>query len=268
MDALPAVIVPVHNAPGPLSRCLNALSATVPENTRVIVIDDASTDPDVGKVLNALPQCWERLTQIENRGFVATANAGMRHVGAQDLILLNSDTIPAGDWFLRIAACAHSDPAIASITPWTNNGEIASIPVFCRNNPVPERPERWAQACVAAGAPTYPELPTAVGFCMFLRRAALDQVGDFDEEAFGRGYGEENDWCMRASHAGWKHVLCDDAFVAHEGNASFGPLGLAPGEGPMQRLLARHPEYLERVTRYIEADPLASARARVLARLS
>ncbi|MFU8766032.1 MAG: glycosyltransferase family 2 protein, partial [Haliea sp.] len=156
---------------------------------------------------------------------------------------------------------------IASITPWTNNGEIASLPEFCKPNPLPADPEAWARACAEAGRPEYPELPTAVGFCMYLRRRCIDDIGDFDAEAFGRGYGEENDWCMRALNAGWKHVLCDDAFVAHRGNASFGPLGLKAGEGPMQRLLARHPGYLEIVTDFIRRDPLAPLRQRILDRL-
>jgi GT2 family glycosyltransferase len=103
---------------------------------------------------------------------------------------------------------------------------------------------------------------------MYLRRAALDAIGDFDAETFGRGYGEENDWCMRSSAAGWKHVLCDDAFVAHLGNASFGPLGLAPDENSMRRLLDRHPDYLERVRAFIDADPLKAHRDRVLEKLS
>ena len=72
---------------------------------------------------------------------------------------------------------------------------------------------------------------------------------------------------MRASAAGWTHRLCDDAFVAHQGQASFGPLGLAPDESSMQRLLALHPDYLERVMAFIRADPLAPHRARVLAAL-
>ena len=41
---------------------------------------------------------------------------------------------------------------------------------------------------------------------MYIRRDCLDAVGPFDEAAFGRGYGEENDFCLRASHLGWRHV--------------------------------------------------------------
>ncbi|MDT8450730.1 MAG: glycosyltransferase [Wenzhouxiangellaceae bacterium] len=264
----PVVVIPVFNAVPELARCLDALRATLPSNARVLIIDDASTDPAVAETLAMVPSHWEVLRQSENRGFVATANRGIGEAGDADVVLLNSDTVPAGDWLARIAVCAASDPAIASITPWTNNGEIASLPDFCRAAPIPDDPEAWARACAGAGPPEYPEIPTAVGFCMYLRRACIERIGAFDEQAFGRGYGEENDWCMRATKAGWRHVLCDDAFVAHAGNASFGPLGLKPGDEAMRALLKRHPDYLDIVRDFIDRDPLARVRERILEQMA
>jgi GT2 family glycosyltransferase len=267
VSGLPVVVIPVFNAPSQLGRCLAAVRKTVDTATDVVVIDDASTDPAVAELLESRCAGWTVMHQPENRGFVATANRGMQEVGRRDVILLNSDTIPAGDWLQRISRCAGTDSRIASITPFTNNGEIASLPLFCKASPVPEDPEAWARACRQAADPSYPEIPTAVGFCMYMRRACIDAIGAFDEAAFGRGYGEENDWCMRAVADGYRHVLCDDAFVAHEGNASFGPLGLGPGEAAMRKLLERHPDYLDVVTDFIRRDPLAAIRARILERL-
>lgn len=267
MSPAPVVVIPVFNAPLQLQRCLAAVRKTVGEEAGVIVIDDASTDPDIAPVLESRCNGWTVIQHPNNLGFVATANRGMREAGRRDVVLLNSDTVPAGDWLHSISRCAASDPGIASITPFTNNGEIASLPAFCKASPLPEDPEAWARACQRAAGPDYPEIPTAVGFCMYLRRACIDRIGAFDEAAFGRGYGEENDWCMRASADGWRHVLADDTFVAHEGNASFGPLGLGPGREAMDRLLARHPGYLEIVQDFIGRDPLASIRRKILEQL-
>ena len=261
-----AVIVPVFNAPDETERCLSTLAANVAERTPVVVIDDASDDPRIASIFERQPEHWYRVRNEQNLGFVATANLGMALAGDADVVLLNADTQVTSGWLEAIERCAASDETIASVTPLTNNGEIASIPEFCRANPWPDDAERWAQACREADSPLYPEVPTAVGFCMYLRRACLDRVGEFDEQAFGRGYGEENDWCMRAIHAGWRHVLCDDAFVAHQGGASFGPLGLAPGGKAMETLLARYPDYMDRVRAFIEADPLAERRAAILRR--
>ncbi|SRR6056297_596209 len=267
MSGLPVVVIPVFNARAQLGRCLAAVRKTVGTAADVVVIDDASTDPAITELLESRCAGWTVIRQSENLGFVATANRGMLEAGRRDVVLLNSDTVPAGDWLQRISRCAESDSGIASITPFTNNGEIASLPLFCHASQVPEDSEAWALACRQAAEPSYPEIPTAVGFCMYMRRACIDRIGVFDEIAFGRGYGEENDWCMRAAAAGYRHVLCDDAFVGHEGNASFGPLGLGPGDAAMRKLLERHPGYLEMVTDFIQRDPLADIRARILERL-
>jgi hypothetical protein len=99
---------------------------------------------------------------------------------------------------------------------------------------------------------------------MAIARRAIDRIGLFDEALFGRGYGEENDFSMRAREAGLRNVLCDDVYVAHIGGRSFGPLGLKPDAGSMQRLLSRHPDYLELVQDFIAKDPLAVRRREIL----
>jgi len=263
---LPVVVLPVFNALDALDACLAALDRSLPGGARVHLADDASTDPRVP----ALIEDWRRRTRLavtwvrreRNLGFPGNCNAAFAETGSADLVLLNTDTVPAGDWLRRLAACAASDARIASATPWSNNGEIVSFPGFVLANPWPDDPEALASAA-ARLSPRYPELPTAVGFCMFLRRAALDALGGFDAETFGRGYGEENDWCLRTEAHGWRHVLCDDAYVAHLGHASFTALGEAPGGENLRRLNARWPGYNERIARFILDDPLRDARGRL-----
>lgn len=264
------VVVPVYNAAGEVDGCLGSLAATLPANGRVLVIDDASPAAAVRAVLGrwagrGMPG-WRFSANPQNLGFVGTANRGLRET-AGDVVLLNSDTLATPGWLAGLQRCLAADPAVATATPWTNNGEIASLPVFCQPNPVPPDLDALVAALAGAGPPAYPELPTAVGFCMAISRAAIDRVGLFDEALFGKGYGEENDFSMRAREAGMRNVLCDDVYVAHLGNRSFGPIGLKPDETSMQRLLSRHPDYLELVTAFIRDDPLAARRAEVLAAL-
>ena len=266
----PTVVVPVYNAIHVLGPCLEALIATVPANTAVILIDDGSTDPAVQPLLTDFSirggTQWRVLAQGKNRGFVATANLGMQSCNG-DVVLLNSDTLPAGDWLTRLCECAGSVEHLATATPWTNNGEIVSLPQFCVSNPLPPDAGMLASALQEGVRPEYPEIPTAVGFCMYITRKAIDLIGYFDVETFGHGYGEENDFSMRARSAGLRNVLCDNAWVGHVGNQSFGPRGLQPGIEAMDRLLQKHPKYLELVNDYIHEDPLQKRRMEIVHQL-
>jgi len=263
----PLVIIPVFNAFEHLEDCLESLSRTVPADTKVLLINDASTDKRVRPLLQSWvsesKSCRCLLEHEENRGFVATANRGLR-LADSDVVLLNSDTQVAGGWLERLASCLASDPSIATATPWSNNGEIVSIPVFCESGKSPEDPDAVAEVIANCGSPEYPEMPTAVGFCMAVSLRAIKLVGLLDEESFGRGYGEENDFCQRAEQAGLRNVLCDDAYVVHHGGASFGPIGLKPDDRSMQRLLVKHPGYQNRIARFIQEDPHASRRQEIL----
>ena len=263
----PLVIVPVFNAFEKLEACLESISRTIPAGTRVLLIDDASTDERVRPLLeswvNEAKPDRRLLVHEINRGFVATANHGMQMAGT-DVVLLNSDTEVTSGWIQKLRDCLDSDASIATATPWSNNGEIVSIPKFCVSNPVPPDPETVASIIESCGQACYPEMPTAVGFCMAISLRAIRRIGLFDEATFGRGYGEENDFCQRAEQAGMRNVLCDDAYVVHHGGASFGPLGLKPDQNSMNRLLARHPDYMRKVSEFIETDPLKARRQQIL----
>lgn len=265
-NELPTIVIPVFNAYDVLAACLEAIGRTVPADTRTLVIDDASTDSRVLPLLQNWVGARDARSLIiheRNMGFVGTVNHGMR-LAETDVVLLNSDTEVAGNWLKNLSTCLRTDGNIATATPWSNNGEIVSIPDFCQPNSPPPDPDAVAAAIETCGKPVYPDLPTAVGFCMAISLTAIKQLGLFDQATFGRGYGEENDFCQRAKKAGFRNVLCDDAYVVHHGGASFKPLGLQPGEQSMQRLLAKHPDYQQKVAEFIQSDPLAPRREGIL----
>ncbi|MEM9532918.1 MAG: glycosyltransferase family 2 protein [Pseudomonadota bacterium] len=260
------IIVPVYNAADDLARCLAALARHTPATQPITLVNDASTDPAVRpQLINFVSRrpAAQLLENPQNLGFVKTVNRAMA-AGRQDVILLNSDAVVTTGWLPALTRCAESDGRIATVTPFSNNAEICSLPEFCQNNPFPDDPDAWGRRVAGVASRTYPELPTGVGFCMLIRRRALDELGLFDE-AFGRGYGEENDFCCRASEAGGRNVLCDDAYVAHAGGRSFAPLGLKPNGDNLALLLDRFPDYEARVAAFIQRDPLAPIRQAILA---
>lgn len=267
MSQLVDIVVPVYNAYEDLCRCVDSIRKHTQNGTyRLVLIDDASPDPRIISYFAALgAECNPSLVLLrndQNRGFVGTANRGMSLSDIDDVLLLNSDTIVTPYWLEKISRCAASDPKIGTVTPFSNNAEICSFPDFCQNTSLDRLPEidLIASALEQAAIPIYPDIPTAVGFCMFVRRKLLNRVGLFDAEAFGLGYGEENDLCMRASKAGFRNVLCDDAFVAHLGSRSFDTKKAALVEANMLRLVTKHPEYPQLVRSFIQADSLRPIR--------
>lgn len=264
------IILPVFNAAAETSACLAALAESIQVDTSLLLIDDASTDPAIASLLEGFKQTRARTRLMRNErnlGFVATVNRAMRACD-DDVLLLNSDTLPTPGFLDRIEACAASDRRIASVTPFSNCAEICSFPESCRANPVPHDLNRMAQSFAQEIAAEAIDLPTGVGFCLWMRRATIVEIGDFDEATFGRGYGEENDWCRRAAGHGWRNVLCPSAYVAHVGHASFAGTGEKPGGVNLQRLAARYPGYNGAVADFIARDPLAEIRARVATRLA
>jgi GT2 family glycosyltransferase/glycosyltransferase involved in cell wall biosynthesis len=261
------IIIPIYNAYADVLRCLDSVLRLTPANARIVVIDDASTDPRIAPYLSELQdEHTERLLYLQNLnnvGFVQTVNRGMA-LGTNDVVLLNSDTEVTSGWLDRLVACADADPQTATVTPFSNNAEICSYPVFCRNTQVGGLDlTALCQALAQAHDGTYPEIPTAVGFCMFIRRKVLDAVGLFDAERFGRGYGEENEFCCRASVAGYKHWLCTDAFVVHHGGRSFLGDTSQLKQRHLAALLELFPDYNERIVQFVAADPIAPYRQRI-----
>ena len=263
------VIVPVYRDMALTKRCLDSLladSAQVdagrPEG-RIIVIEDESPEPALVTWLIKLARggAITLLRNPRNLGFVASVNRGMTAAGDHDVALLNSDTeVPSG-WLARLQAQAYARPQVASVSPLSNNATICSYPAP-GGGPMPEGMTLAGidAACRAVNAGRFVTAPTTVGFCMYIRRAALDAVGLFDADTFGAGYGEENDFCLRATALGWTHHIACDTFVWHQGGVSFGESAAARVAVATRLLLARHPAYETLVVQHVQHEENAPYR--------
>ena len=260
------IIVPVYRGIEDTRRCLESvLSAPGQTAWRLIVINDCSPEPEVTQWLREFAKRDARITLMENGenlGFVATVNRGMSLSRDNDVLLLNSDTEVANDWLDRIQRAAHSIPRVASVTPFSNNATICSYPRFCQPNELPVGFDTVSLdrlfATFLEGQTA--EVPTGVGFCMYIRRACLVEVGLFDVANFGKGYGEENDFCIRAKEAGWTSLHAFDTFVRHAGGISFGDSKSDREIAAMQTLRRLHPGYESDVHAYVQRDPANAAR--------
>ena len=255
------VVVPVYGAREETLNCLwHVLKAENSTPFRLVVVDDRSPDQQLTDDLAALAAegYFHLIFHEENQGFVQSVNDGMAVSEEADVILLNSDTEVYGDWLDRLRQVAYGEAAIGTVTPLTNNGTICSYPAFPHDNPAPLEiayPALDKLAFETNGNAWVP-IPTAVGFCMYIKRETLDDVGLFDVEAFGRGYGEENDFCLRAQQAGWKDAAAPGVFIRHFGSLSFSGEKAQRVEAALQVIRERYPLYEEEVRTFVASDPL------------
>lgn len=267
-------IVPVYNGLDDLIRCLDSLIPQLErDRARAIVIDDASPNAAVGRYLAALQaRAHPALTILSNpgnRGFIATVNRALSLLEpGEDALLLNSDAVLPPGALERLGRHCHARPGIASVTPLSSNATILSFPSVTRPNPpaLGLHVDEIDAAFAAHGAAPV-VLPTGIGFCMYLNRAALDEAGSLSEK-WGRGYCEEVEWCLITRDLGWIHVGAADIFVLHEGSVSFTSATrlelMARNHAKLEEL---YPEYLSEVTAFGRADPLAGTREAVLGHL-
>lgn len=262
------VIVPVYRNLEVTRNCLESLMASdLPEHAAIIVIDDNSPEEAVSAYCQELTERFsiQLVVNDENLGFVGTVNRGFTLDTDADVILLNSDTVVSNDWVQRLQACAYREDNIGTVTPFSNNGTICSYPVFLIPNSIPNQwnARELDRAFQSGNSESHCEIPTAVGFCMYIKRSCLNATGAFDAEAFGQGYGEECDFSLRASAKGWKHVIAADIFVYHEGAASFASESTERKRSADTIMDRLHPSYHTLIGDFIARDPLYFLRKNV-----
>ena len=229
MTAGVAVVIVNYNTRDHLRYCLETVIPERPAD--VVVVDNASTDGSqdmVGELFASV----RLFANLENPGYGAAANQGVRATSAPYVLLLNSDTrIEAGalvalsgylDEHPKAAIAGpalvfpdlrHQPSCFPPLTPFntlvlnTYLLDVARVTPGLRARfrgvwePVPEGPVEWIK-----------------GAALALRRRAFDAVSGFDEEYFM--YSEEVDLCYRLSRAGWETHFTPRTRVVHVEGAS------------------------------------------------
>ncbi|MEK3854447.1 glycosyltransferase [Cytobacillus sp. FSL H8-0458] len=266
------VIIPIYNSYELTKKCIESVfeNADLPYN--LILINDASTDKRISMFLEKIKisSAYKNLINLEiihnenNLGYVRSVNKGLL-ITKNHPIILNSDTEIPPNSFRRLIFPILIDMKISSVTPFSNSATICSFPNFNEDNDLPfnmtakEVDYYFSKYSISKGI----EIPTGVGFCMALNRNVINMIGVFDDITFGKGYAEENDWCMRARRYGYKNVLAPNLFVYHKHGASF---NLMPGSKQkllaenLKRLNRRYPNYPKLINDFIINDPMKDIR--------
>lgn len=263
------IIIPVYGAPDDTLRCLySVLNAKNQTSFNLIVIEDDGPVPSLRTTLKNLSDkfLFEYYENETNKGFVLTCNFGFQIHPERDVILLNSDTEVFDGWLDILIGCALQNPKAGTITAMSNNATICSYPFFCEDFSFPYEisDSELNKLFCSENQFQCVKTPTGVGFCMYIRRECLKQIGYFNYDLFGKGYGEENDLCIRAEKAGWSNLIATGTFVRHYGSSSFStPQRLERVKNAIKVINKEHPQYLKDIDCFIKADPIFNFRKKI-----
>ncbi len=260
-----AIILPIYNSFDLLKECLTRIITHTKQPYRLILVEDCSTDKTIRPWLRQWVKTRDSSVQLlendKNLGFIASVNRGLVAAGDRHVVLLNSDAFVPQGWLTRLMHPILQDHNIASTTPLSNNAEILSLPVIGKDNPLGDGAVDRIDAIAQTLNRRQPfvEMPTGIGFCMGMNKRFIKKFPQLDRR-FGKGYGEEVDWCQKTRAIGGVHVAVTNLFVHHKGGESFGPekqAALAKNGAVISRL---YPRFDQLVQNFIIADPLKSTR--------
>jgi GT2 family glycosyltransferase/glycosyltransferase involved in cell wall biosynthesis len=257
-ETLVDIVVCVHNALEDVELCLASVLQHTTAPFRLILVDDGSAAETRDYLAAFAADHSAILLRNEQAvGYCRAANQGMRLSvetggGGTFVILLNSDTLVTPGWVDRMLACAQSHTRIGVVGPLSNTASWQSIPELFEDgdwasNPLPSgmTTEEMGRLVAQYSGHICPEMKLLNGFCMLIRRQLIEEIGYFDEVTFSAGYGEEDDFNLRARQAGWKLALADDVYIYHAQSRSYShQKRKALSEKALQSLARKHGQSL------------------------
>lgn len=264
------VVIPCYRGYVETKECIESvLQAKTKVDYHIVIINDQSPEDKLIEYLEGLSSTHDNITLISNEinlGFVGSVNLGMRFNEVQDIVLLNSDTHVADNWLDGILDIAKQESNIGTVTPMSNRATICSFPVPNFDNDLPSGYDTNSlnKLFAETNKSKFIDIPSAVGFCMYIRRDLLNEIGYFDAEKWGKGYGEENEFSIKAENHGWRNVAACNVFVEHKGSVSFQEDKNDLAARNLQILLSEYPDYNNKVQRFIQNDPLEHNRNQVI----
>jgi len=225
-NALASIVVLCCNEVESTQACLESVRRHTKRPYELILIDNGSTDA-TPSLLDAV-KSWPDPVRVEvirndsNRGYAAGVNQGIAAAKGEWLVMLNNDTIVTPHWLADLIRVAVSEDA-ALVGPVSNYApepqqvarSYADVPGL----------DVFAAARRSAFEGKTLDHPRLTGFCLLAHRQALQKVGVLDE-AFGTGFFEDDDLCLRIRKAGLKLRVALGVYIHHEGSRTFRSLGI------------------------------------------
>ena len=220
---LTSIVIVTWNELAYTRECIDSILSRTDEPIELIFVDNGSTD-GTPEYLETIPGATV-IRNSENRGFAPAVNQGLKECHGQQILLLNNDCVVSTGWLQGLLEVLHDDERNGLVGPVSNNiSGPQQIPVSYTDL---ASMDGFAWDCRANRRLV--ETDRLVGFCLLFRRSVLDDVGLLDEQ-FEVGCFEDDDFCRRASKAGYRAIIAPNAFVHHYGSVTFRGAGLDFGE--------------------------------------
>ncbi|MCP4599189.1 MAG: glycosyltransferase [Proteobacteria bacterium] len=230
-----SIIVPTFNGLRHLYNCI-ASTRKHTKDYEIIVVSNGSADGTLGFLEEQKKQMGPMMKVIslpENTGFANACNMGMAESIGDNIILLNDDCIVTPEWADRMFFAMNNAQQmkrldnIALVGPCSNfvagnqmvRNEKGEAPRYqlsmldhFANDIYKKNPQNWALSGFLSG------------FCMMFTRAVYEKLGgletwkDFANGKWNPGGFEDNDYVLRAYHAGFSALIAGDTYVHHEGS--------------------------------------------------
>lgn len=261
-----AIVIPVYDDFKGLKRCLEGTLKykKVNNNYDIVMVWDCGPNQDILNYCREIKEEYN-IDLVENRvniGFSGTVNKGILKYKEHDIILLNSDTIIYSDWALRMQKAAYVDKEIGSVNPLSNNATLNNVP-FPNGVPFPENPVLFVEhidKIAKEKLKVAVEAPVSHGFCVFIKRSIIDIIGLFDEQKFGRGHSEDNEYSMRIRSRGFKCITTTNVFIGHDGGTSFKEDSEPWKINGRKIMKDEFPYYFDEIRLFFHNDPIKKER--------
>jgi GT2 family glycosyltransferase len=235
--SLDVVVVNFHSVPW-IRRAIALARQFGGETTRVIMVDNSPGDGAADVARTTGPNTTI-ITNSTNRGYAAAVNQGVAMGSADTVLLLNPDVLQISGRYTDVLE-AFREPDVAAVVTRLRDTS-GSISPSCFQTPRPidfvaqdlalaarfpgwKWPRRYRMIDWDYASPR--RVDAATGACLFLRRAALGDVGSFDERFFV--YYEETDWLIRARQRGWRTMFLPTVEAVHASGGSSQGVSVQP----------------------------------------
>lgn len=209
-----SIIIPVYNQLEMTAECIQAVLENTSHDCEIIIVDNGSDLPfkppfsgftDIRVIRN-----------IENKGFPAAVNQGIREARSEIVVLLNNDVIVTPGWSGRLLSAMNEFAIVGPVTNYCAGIQKVQASDYENIEELNQAAYDWAEDY----GDSVQEVTFIIGFLMAFRKSLVDEIGFLDETLWPCS-GEEVDFCFRAREAGYRVAIVNGCYVHHEGSKTF-----------------------------------------------